>query len=56
MSLEQLTAEELSELRGDLARKLWQADAEIARRQRELFGGAPEDILRSAGCEDKVKD
>ena len=47
MSLEQLTAEELSELRGDLARKLWQADAEIARRG----GGEPivDAMLRAAG-------
>lgn len=37
MSLEQLTTEELSELRGDLERKLGQADAEIARRG----GGEP---------------
>lgn len=27
-----------------------------ARKEFELFGGAPEDILRSAGCEDKGKD
>lgn len=54
MSLEQLTAEELSELRGDLERKLGQADAEIARRG----GGEPvvDAMLRTAGHEDKGKD
>lgn len=56
MSMQQLTNEELQTLREDLVRKLGQADREITRRQHEMLGGSPEDILRSAGCEDKGKD
>ena len=55
MSMQQLTNEELQTLREDLVRKLGQADREITRRQHELFGGAPEDILRSTGCDKTVR-